>query len=325
MEKDLVRPLYYDPFIQQLDSLANLSSYYKTAFVPKRKRINPPTTAIESFKNVFTISDRELIRVAGVDGYLFLQYLQLLLRIFIPMAIVVLPILLPLNRMGDVPNVSGLDSFSWPNVAIPVKVHRLWAHLVLAVCVVIWVCYNFYLALRKFVRLRQTILTMPEHRIRASATTILVQSIPRKWLTVAALDALYDVFPGGIKDIWINRDYTELQDKVKDRSKIAHKLEVAETKLIIECNKRHKKMGEKKEKEEGRKKSRKERKAHEEMQNQIIAQETIDQGTASGNPHQIEQTLQEVLNEPDSSSSSSSSLRSTSPERKPGRFLNQGI
>ncbi|KAF2792938.1 DUF221-domain-containing protein [Melanomma pulvis-pyrius CBS 109.77] len=309
----------------QRQSLWKKIYYYKTAFVPKRKRISRPTSTIDSFKNVFTISDRELIRVAGVDGFLFLQYLQLLLKIFIPMAIVILPILLPLNRLGDVPDVSGLDSFSWPNVGIPAKVHRLWAHLALAVCVVIWVCYNFYLALRKFVRLRQSILTMPEHRIRASATTILVQSIPRKWLTLAALDALYDVFPGGIKEIWINRDYDELQDKVNKRTKIARALETAETKLIMECNKKHKEMEGKKAKDEGRKKSRKETKADEAAQNHVIQQDVTEQGTASGNPHQIEQALQEVLNEPESASSSSSSSRSSSRDRKPGRFINQGF
>lgn len=306
-------------------------SYYKTAFVPERQRIATPTTAIESFKNVFTISDREIIRVAGVDGYLFLQYLQLLLRIFVPMAIVLLPILLPINRIGDVPGVSGLDSFAWPNVGVPAKRKRLWAHAVLAVCVVIWVCYNFYRALRKFVRLRQTILTLPEHRIRASATTILVQSIPRKWLTVAALDALYDVFPGGIKDIWINRDYDELSDKVNKRTKIARALENAEVNLIIECTKKHKKMEEKRAKQEGNKKSRKERKTEEEAQNAAIHHETQEHGVSVNNPHQIEQTLEEVLKEDDSSSSSSSSSssRSSSPTRKrkilPIPILGEGI
>jgi hypothetical protein len=141
-------------------------SYYKTAFVPQAKRIAAPVTAIDSIKTVFKISDRELIRIAGVDGFLFLQYLQLLLRIFIPMAIVILPILLPINRVGDEPGVSGLDSFAWPNVAFENKRNRLWAHVILAVAVVCWVCFNFFLAMRKFVRLRQTILTMPEHRIR---------------------------------------------------------------------------------------------------------------------------------------------------------------
>lgn len=306
-------------------------SYYKTSFVSKRKRIANPTTAIESFKNVFTISDREVIRVAGVDGYLFLQYLQLLLRIFVPMAIVILPILLPINRVGEVPGVSGLDSFAWPNVGVYEKHKRLWAHAVLAVFVVVWVCYNFYRALRKFVRLRQTILTLPEHRIRASATTILVQSIPRKWLTVAALDALYDVFPGGIKEVWINRDYDDLSEKVKKRTKIARALEGAETNLVIECTKKHLKMEEKKAKEEGRKKSKKEKKADEVTQNTAINHETTEHGVSVNNPHQIEQTLQDVLQEDDSSSSSSSSSssRSSSPDRKrkilPIPILGEGI
>ncbi|KAI4672886.1 uncharacterized protein J4E78_001389 [Alternaria triticimaculans] len=301
-------------------SLFHKIYYYKTAFVPVAKRIAAPTTAIDSFRNVFTISDKELIRVAGVDGYLFLQYLQLLLRIFIPMALIILPVLLPINRKGDEPGVSGLDSFAWPNVAFPNKRHRLWAHCIIAVSVVCWVCFNFYLALRQFVRLRQTVLTRPEHRIRASATTILVQSIPEKWLTVPALDALYDVFPGGIKDIWINRNYDDLMDKVNDRTKIARSLEAAETNLIITCTKKHKKMEEKAAKEAGKKKSKAEKKHDEAMQNHAINQETHEQGVDAGNPHEIEQQLQKVLAE--SASSSSSSSRSTSPDRKRGVNMN---
>lgn len=300
-------------------SLFHKIYYYKTAFVSKRKRIAEPSGAIQSFKNVFTVSDRDLIRVAGVDGYLFLEYLSMLLRVFIPMALVILPILLPINRKGDVPDVSGLDSFAWPNVSVPSKLKRLWAHLVLSICVVVWVCYNVYLALRKFVRLRQTILTMPEHRIRASATTILVQTIPRKWLTMAALDALYDVFPGGIRDIWINRNFDELNDKVNHRIKIARALEAAETNLILECHKRHQKMEAKKAKQAGIKKSKKQRKQEEAAVNDEIAHSRVENGITSGNPHQIEQTLQDVLVVEDaisSGSSSSSSSRSSSPDSR---------
>ena len=248
-----------------------------------------PTSAIESFRNVFTISDRELIRIAGVDAFLFIQYLQLLLRIFVPLALIVLPVLLPINHVGGVPGITGLDSFAWPNVGVPQKSRRLWAHLLLAILVICWTCYNFYLALRKFVRLRQTILTMPEHRIRASATTILVQSIPQKWLTVPALDALYDVFPGGIREIWLNRDYEDLQEKVDKRTKIARALEEAESKLIIQCAKEHQKMMRQKQKQTGMEKQ------EEPPQEETL--EASDAGMTSGNPHQIEQALDEVLNE----------------------------
>ncbi|KAF2005619.1 DUF221-domain-containing protein [Amniculicola lignicola CBS 123094] len=303
--------------------------YYKTAFVPKRQRIAAPTTLIESIKAVFTVTDRELIRVAGVDGYLFLEYLKLLLRIFIPMALVIMPVLLPINHIGAVTGVSGLDSFAWPNVGVPEKVNRLWAHLVLAVLVVIWVCYNFYLALRKFVRLRQTILTMPEHRIRASATTILVESIPRKWLTTAALDALYDVFPGGLREIWINRNYDDLQEKINKRTKLARALEAAETNLIINCTKEHKKMEAKKQKAAGVKRSRAQKKQEEAEHEQSMDAKTHDDGIAHGNPHQIEQTLQDVLKEESLASSSSSSSRSSSVSHERSRIpiplVGQGI
>ncbi|KAF2203231.1 DUF221-domain-containing protein [Delitschia confertaspora ATCC 74209] len=302
-------------------SLFHKIYYYKTSFVSKKKRVSEPVTAIESFKNVFTISDRDLIRIAGVDGYLFLQYLQLLLKIFIPLALLLWPTLLPINRVGDAPNVSGLDSFAWPNAAIPRKAGRLWAHCIMAICVILWSCYNFYLAMRKFVRLRQTILTMPEHRIRASATTILVQTIPRKWLSVAALEALYDVFPGGIRAIWINRDYDALQEKVKKRLKIARALESAETNLVIKCTKMHKKMQEKEAKAAGVKRTKAQKKEDEASENQHIDQTVAGAGITSGNPHQIEEALQEVLvEEPSPASSSSSSSRSSSPDAKRKRF-----
>ena len=309
-------------------SLFHKIYFYKTAFVSKQKRIAEPTSAWESFRNVFTISDRELIRIAGVDGFLFLQYLQLLLKIFIPMAFVILPILLPINRVGDAPDVSGLDSFAWPNLAIPRKSSRLWAHLIVAVMVVLWTCYNFYRAMRKFVRLRQTILTMPEHRIRASATTILVQTIPRKWLTVAALDALYDVFPGGIKEIWINRNYDSLQEKVNRRLKIARTLEAAENSLIIKCTQEHKKREEKRQKEAGIKKTKQQKLDEELAENQHISQ-SAEAGVESGNTHQIEQALQEVLIEEGSISSSSFLSRSSSPDvrrkRIPIPIVGEGI
>lgn len=284
--------------------------YYKTSYVSKRKQVEEPSSAHQSFKNVFTFNGTKLIRIAGVDGYLFLRYLQLLLKIFIPMAIVILPILLPINRAGNVSGVSGMDSFGWANVGVPKKANRLWAHLILALVVIAWSCYQFYRELRKFVRLRQTVLTQPEHRIRASATTILVQSIPWKWLTVPALDALYDVFPGGLREIWINRNYDDLQQKVDLRTKVARQLENAETDLIIKCNRKHKEMQQKLDKKAGIKKSKKERKHDDVMHDQNLGQTTDDPGLTSGNPHEIEHTLQEILNEPESAAAS----RSASPD-----------
>ncbi|KAI9705268.1 MAG: hypothetical protein M1820_005266 [Bogoriella megaspora] len=179
---------------------------------------------------VFKTSNSEFIQKCGLDAYMFLRFLRMLLKIFIPMAVIILPILLPINHTGG-GTQKGLDTFSMGNVSVG-KQGRLWAHLILAVLVVIWVCYVFQYELRTYIRMRQAYLTSPEHRLRASATTVLVTNIPRKWLTFEALDGLYDVFPGGIRNIWINRNYDELQEKVDQRNKIARTLESAETDLI---------------------------------------------------------------------------------------------
>lgn len=56
--------------------------------------------------------------------------------------------------------------------------------------------------------------------------------IPKEFLTVPVLTSLYGVFPGGVRTIWINRDLSELSNKVVERRKIVCTLEAAEMRLI---------------------------------------------------------------------------------------------
>ncbi|KAL9078014.1 MAG: hypothetical protein Q9157_003074 [Trypethelium eluteriae] len=210
----------------------------KTYLVPKRERMPiPPSGPFGWLVTVFSVSNAQFVQRCGLDAYMFLRFLRMLLKIFIPLAFVILPILLPINKTGG-GGAKGLNAFAMGNVVAPNQ-RRLWAHLILAVCVAIWACYVFQQELRSYIRMRQAYLTSPQHRLRASATTVLVTNIPRKWLTFEALDGLYDVFPGGIRNIWINRNYDELQEKVTQRDKIAHQLESAETELIRNAVKAH--------------------------------------------------------------------------------------
>lgn len=169
----------------------------------------------------------------------------MLLKIFIPLACIILPVLLPINAVGGAgvdpsthSNNTGLNTLAWGNIK-PQNHDRYWAHLVLAVLVIVYVCYLFFGELKNYIKLRQAYLTSPQHRLKASATTVLVTSIPAKWLTLKALDGLYDVFPGGVRNIWINRNFDKLTDKVDKRDDIARILEGAETKLVRNAKKKH--------------------------------------------------------------------------------------
>ena len=232
--------------------MLNFPSKPKTYLVPERERTEPPpATPWNLFFALMKFQDREIIKKCGLDAYFFLRYLQTLLVIFIPIAMVVLPVLIPLNYVGGLgqsvvdKNIndtetripSGLDTLAWGNIA-PKNQSRRWVHLTFALLVIIWVCTVFFAELRVYVKVRQDYLTSAEHRLRASANTVLVNSIPDKWLTEEALRGLFDVFPGGIRNVWLTRDFSKLLDKIHKRDAIHQQLETAESNLIREAKRR---------------------------------------------------------------------------------------
>lgn len=288
----------------------------KTYLVPERERTDPPPqTPWGALSTLLRYKDREIIKKCGLDSYFFLRYLQTLLLIFIPIAVVVIPILVPINYVGGESNnftnssqgsskdtITGLDTLAWGNI-VPTKVNRYWAHLVLALGVIIWVCTVFFFELRIYIKVRQDWLTTAEHRLRASATTVLVSGIPDKWLNETSLSGLFDVFPGGLRNIWLTRDFNPLLDKIKERDRIHQQLEAAQSDLIRETKRRYLKKREKDEKAAAKaskarkytKAERLERQKKEDAEAKVKAE--IGQGVSSGDQHQVAHSLGEVVQE----------------------------
>ncbi|KAI1334843.1 DUF221-domain-containing protein [Xylariaceae sp. FL0016] len=298
----------------------------KTYLVPERERTEPPPGSPWGlFLALFRFKDREIIKKCGLDSYFFLRYLQTLLIIFIPMAAIIIPILVPLNYVdgrsddfnvngtnstnGTEPardeqgnSITGLDTLAWGNVKRE-HTNRYWAHLILAIFVVIWVCGVFFSELRVYVKVRQDWLTTAEHRLRASATTVLVSGIPDKWLNEEALRGLFDVFPGGLRNIWLTRDLTHLLDKISKRDKIHSKLEDAQTELIRMAKKKQLEKREKDEKQ-SRKASKAQRMTKEERLERQKSEDTAaklraeeGQGISSGDQHEVPHDVRDAKEE----------------------------
>lgn len=83
-----------------------------------------------------------------------------------------------------------------------------------------------------FVNKRQAILRTSVYQTAASARTILVTAISRKYMSYDVLFRIFDQFPGGVKYIWLNRDLENLPDKAAERLKFVEKLETVECQLI---------------------------------------------------------------------------------------------
>ena len=224
----------------------------RSFLIPLKDRVNPPpNNPLRWISVLWKTSNDVVLRKAGMDAYFFLRYLGMCLKIFCPLTIIILPILIPLNAVDGKGtktigkthyNVTGLDTLAWSNVA-PEHTRRYWAHLILAVGVITWVCYLFHHELLHYILKRQEYLRSPSHRLKASSTTVLITDIPSKLCTIDALMELYDDFPGGVRRIWLNRNFESLVAKDKLRKQWEDRVENAETNLIRRVVKQHRKKG----------------------------------------------------------------------------------
>ena len=214
-----------------------------------------PANPFKWIRRVFTIEDEELKAKCGLDGYFFIRLLRAMIIIFVPLMVIVVTALLPINYHGGrgngvvvigdqlvASNITGLDTLSWQNVA-PNKTHRYWAHLVCAALAIIWTCARIYREKLNFIDVRQRFLTSPEHRLKASARTVLITNIPSEYRSKEALEALYDVFVDNDDHsrltVWVNRDYGPLRSLVARRRKLRHVLEKEELRILRLVNKKY--------------------------------------------------------------------------------------
>ncbi|KAF4972945.1 hypothetical protein FSARC_614, partial [Fusarium sarcochroum] len=217
----------------------------KTYLTPTGERTSPPPQGFcHLMKELWSFSDQKVICKCGLDAYLFLRYLKILMVVFIPIACLTIPVLVPLNYIDGLGHevnadheaaaggrVTGLDTLAWGNVKKR-NTDRYWAHLLMSVLSVLWTLFVFSMELRAYVTVRHDYLLARAHRSKIAATTVLVRSIPRKWLCEQSIKALLSIFPGGVKQVWINRDLSPVMDKIALRDAVHSKLEYAETALI---------------------------------------------------------------------------------------------
>ncbi|KAL8895732.1 MAG: hypothetical protein Q9207_008042 [Kuettlingeria erythrocarpa] len=234
----------------------------KSYLVQDRLRVDAvPADPIKWIRRIFSIRDDELILKCGLDGYFFIRFLRAIIIIFVPLMAILVTVLLPINYnkgkgnnyhfaddgSREQWNVAGLDTLSWQNVD-PARTNRYWAHLVAAIVVVTWSLYRMYREKVNFIDIRQRFLTSPEHRLKASARTILVTNIPSEYRSKEALEALYDVFVDNDDrsrlTVWVNRDYKTLRVLVARRRSLRHALEKEELRILRLVNKKYRKGGE---------------------------------------------------------------------------------
>jgi len=185
------------------------------------------------FKTFWKIPDVYALQHQSLDAYLYLRFLRMAMIICLVGCLITWPILFPINATGG-GGQSQLDILSYANISNETQSDRYYATVF-----VVWIYFGFimYLIMREiifYINLRQAFLMSPFYSNRISSRTVLFTSVPSPYLTEAKLR---QVFGPTVKQIWITGETKELEDLVKERDKVAMKLEKAEVKLIKLVNK----------------------------------------------------------------------------------------
>ena len=99
--------------------------------------------------------------------------------------------------------------------------------------------------MKHYVLVRQEYLVSQSHSSTAQACSVLVTGIPPKYLSELSLTRLFNHLPGGVRQVWINRDLKDMPELHERRLKACDVLESAETSLLNIAVKRNKKRQEK--------------------------------------------------------------------------------
>ena len=186
---------------------------------------------------MFQLLDKIILQHSDLDAFFFLRYIRTLLIIFISLSIVVILCLVSLNLLDDndaADETHDLDRYNWANIEID-HTAFYWAHLTIALLVIVFICYTVYVELLFYVHVRNSYLASSAHRLLKSVNTILMIDILEKDLSI--LKNVYDIFLDEVHYVWINRDLSTLLKKIQERKTLVITLEVAKTSLITSTTK----------------------------------------------------------------------------------------
>ncbi|KAJ1855070.1 phosphate metabolism protein 7 [Coemansia sp. RSA 1853] len=208
----------------------------RTYAVTKDKRPEPVSRGLFSWiPAVLRVPDTDIIQQSGLDTYMFLRSIRTMFIMFGVISIASAASILPVNVLGTM-KLTGLNSLSMGNV--DPRSNWLWVHIGFFAAIVWWSLWNIVGELRIYTHLRMWWLTHPNTVSKAGASTVLVSNVPKSLANdESRLRDLFSMFPGGIRQVFVNRMCKKLAKTVHTRDKLVTQLEKELTKYAIKCKK----------------------------------------------------------------------------------------
>lgn len=206
--------------------------YFPRCHSHKNRTPSPPSSGLISWiYSTLSISEKDTLRMIGMDAYVFLRVLRLFTLICFICGMLGLIVLIPIYATSPFnPENPGIRRWSMGN--IPESDDRLWSS-----CIFTYVFSLIFLGLlhyeySRFVQLRQQYFKGNHEQSSQSSYSILVESIPEKYRTHTKLKAFFEkLFPGSVHSAVLSLDVPDLHEKYTERCRVVKDLEVAVAKF----------------------------------------------------------------------------------------------
>ncbi|KAF9538369.1 hypothetical protein EC957_006884 [Mortierella hygrophila] len=198
------------------------------------------STSSPSSEKASTLARQEIIAKIGLDHYLLIRFLKMLLAVSVILGLVAISSLVPLYAIGQTgedlqgsDDLLGAGSHPMRRVEIlqignVIDDERLWAAVLAVTLVSGLILVWSWSELMLFLKLRQEFLFRSASRY--SSRVVLLQNLPEDLRTVESLKQVFAAAPGGgVEHVYLVRDVSRLEKAVKQRQVVLDKLEETES------------------------------------------------------------------------------------------------
>ncbi|KAL1744955.1 hypothetical protein HDZ31DRAFT_37437 [Schizophyllum fasciatum] len=208
--------------------------YYPRTYLPppERRSEHLPNGIFGWLPALIRAPTADIIQKNGLDSYMFIRFLRLLVIIFFVSMVLTVAVLVPVNHIG-VTTYTGLKSITWENIGDnDAYAKRFAAHIIVVYILTFFILYMLRREMNHFVRARHQFLLSDYHQRLPQSRTVLITNVPNEMASEKAMQTFGSFVPGGIDRVWLYRDTRALNKLFEERQKACKKLEGAESKLL---------------------------------------------------------------------------------------------
>ncbi|THH27230.1 hypothetical protein EUX98_g6964 [Antrodiella citrinella] len=200
---------------------------------PDKRAVALPSGPWKWLFAILAIPTSDVLHKNGLDAYMFLRFLRMLVMLFAGISFLTWLVILPIDAVGvRNPQFSdGLARLSWGNIPDDAN-KRYAAHIIVVYITTFFTVWLVRKELFHYTEMRQAFLVSKSHSRLAQARTVLITAIPFDMCNEEELKLWASFVPGGIQNIWVYRDTTLLNKHHNARLDACKKLEAASAQLI---------------------------------------------------------------------------------------------